>query len=112
MFESGRRIGKRNGAGPTMRREAGAWPPIASYQFLFSATSSRSIPRNGAGALSRFGHKAMIGRDLVVAQALAQPRENAAAPQMHAVPAEPPLSRRGQVLIHSELLHAAGWAAL
>jgi hypothetical protein len=25
--------------------------------------SSRSIPRNGAGAHSRFGHKAMIGSD-------------------------------------------------
>lgn len=45
MFESGRRIGKRNGAGPTMRREAGAWPPIASYQFQNVA---RGFP---AGAL-------------------------------------------------------------
>jgi hypothetical protein len=30
---------------------------------LFERDSSRSIPRNGAGAHSRFGHKAMIGSD-------------------------------------------------
>jgi hypothetical protein len=30
---------------------------------LFERDSSRSIPRNGAGAHSRFGHKAMIGPD-------------------------------------------------
>jgi hypothetical protein len=29
----------------------------------FERDSSRSIPRNGAGAHSRFGHKAMIGSD-------------------------------------------------
>jgi hypothetical protein len=30
---------------------------------LFERDSSRSVPRNGAGAHSRFGHKAMIGSD-------------------------------------------------
>jgi hypothetical protein len=52
----------------------GAWPtslsrnPGSSYSegpipILFERDSSRSIPRNGAGAHSRFGRKAMIGSD-------------------------------------------------
>ena len=36
----------------------------ALIPILFERGSSRSNPRNGAGAHSRFGHKAMIGSDL------------------------------------------------
>ncbi len=36
-------------------------PAFSLRPILFERDSSRSIPRNGAGAHSRFGHKAMIG---------------------------------------------------
>ena len=53
---------------------------MALIPILFEREASRSNPRNGAGAHSRFGHKAMIASDhrVLVSGALMQLRREVA----------------------------------